>query len=76
MNGENRPLGTDEPIEFEELWVEVQDVKKFTCRFRGIYRVCLKTVKIDRKITTRKLDWTWKHTGLNHQLKCRWNLMK
>ena len=44
----------EEPVEFEELPVGVQGVKKFTYRFRGIYGVCLITIKNDRKITTCK----------------------
>ena len=34
-------LVTDEPVEFEKNPVEVQDFRKFTDRFRGIYRMCL-----------------------------------
>ena len=30
MNGENRPLVTEEPIEFEKYLVEVQDFRKIT----------------------------------------------
>ena len=30
MNGENRPLVTDEPVEFEKYLVGVQDFKKGT----------------------------------------------
>ena len=36
-NGDNRLIVTDEPVEFEKLPVEVQDVKKTTGHFRGIY---------------------------------------
>jgi hypothetical protein len=28
MNGENRPLGTDEPVEFEKQPVDIQDLRK------------------------------------------------
>ena len=38
MNGENRPLVTDEPV-------EVQDLKKITNHFRGMYEICLKLIK-------------------------------
>ena len=37
MIGENRQLVTDEPVEFEEKPVEVQDCRKITDHFRGIY---------------------------------------
>ena len=36
MSRENRLLVTDEPVEFEELSVDVQDFKKNTIHFRGI----------------------------------------
>ena len=39
MNTENRQLVTDEPVGFEKLPVEVQDFRKITNRFRGIYRI-------------------------------------
>ena len=37
MNGENEPLVTDEPIEYEEKPVEVQGFMKINDHFRGIY---------------------------------------
>ena len=37
MNGENWPLVTDEPVEFEKEPVEVQDFRKITHHFRRIY---------------------------------------
>jgi hypothetical protein len=38
MQGGNQPLVTDEPVEFEEKLVEVQDFRgNITDRFRGIY---------------------------------------
>ena len=36
MNGENRLLITDEPVEFENSSIEVQDFKKVTDHFKGI----------------------------------------
>jgi hypothetical protein len=40
MIGENRQLVTDEPVGFEkEPPVEVQDCRKFTHHFGGIYRI-------------------------------------
>ena len=39
MIGKNRRLGTDEPVEFEKLPVEVQDCRKITDHFRGICRI-------------------------------------
>ena len=41
MNRENRPLVTYEPVKIEENAVEVQDLRKITDRFRGIYRIYL-----------------------------------
>ena len=38
MIGENRQLVTNEPVEFEKLPVKVQDRRKITDHFRGIYR--------------------------------------
>jgi hypothetical protein len=32
MNGENRPLVADEPVEYEKQPVEVQDFRKLTHR--------------------------------------------
>ena len=37
MNRVNRLLVTDEPVEIEKNLVEVQDFRKFTDHFRGIY---------------------------------------
>ena len=36
INGEKRPLVTNEPAEFEKQLVKVQDLRKFTDHFRGI----------------------------------------
>ena len=38
MTGEKQQLGTDEPVEFEEKPVEIQDCRKITDHIRGIYR--------------------------------------
>ena len=55
MNAENRPLVTDEPVEFEKYPVEVQDFREITHHLRGIYRIFL--VKNNGKITTcNRLD--------------------
>ena len=41
MDGRNRPLVTDEPVEFERKKpVEVQDVSKIMDWFRRIYGIC------------------------------------
>ena len=45
MIGENQQLVTDEPVEFEEYPVEVQDCKKITDHFRIIYRIYPNLVK-------------------------------
>ena len=39
MVGENRQSVTDEPVEFGKQPVEVQDCRKITDYFRGIYRI-------------------------------------
>ena len=44
MNMENQPLVIDEPIEWE-LWVEVQDFKKFSVNLKRIYQIYLKSIK-------------------------------
>ena len=55
MKGENRMVVTDEPDEFEEWPVGVEDLKKLTHHFRGIYRIYRKLVKTNQKITTCNL---------------------
>ena len=45
MNGENRLLVTNEPV-------EAQDSKTTTDRFERIYKIYLKLIKKSRKITT------------------------
>ena len=39
MMGENRQLVSDEPVEFEKYPVEVQNCRKITDHFKGIYRI-------------------------------------
>ena len=51
MIGENRQLVTDEPVEFEEYPVDVQDCKKITDNFRGIYRIYPNLMKETRGIS-------------------------
>ena len=41
MNGENRLLVTDEPVEVENQPVEVQDFKRITHHFRELCRTYL-----------------------------------
>ena len=45
MIGKDRQLVTDEPVEFEEQPVEVEDCRKITDQFTGIYRIYLKLMK-------------------------------
>ena len=52
MSGKNRWLVADGLVEFEKWSVEVQDFKKFTDHFRGIYRICLKWIKQNHKMST------------------------
>ena len=42
MIAENRQLVTDEPVEFEKKPAEVQDFRRITDHFRGIYGIYLK----------------------------------
>ena len=42
MNRENWPLATDEPV-------EIQDLRKITDHFRGMYGTCLKLIKENPK---------------------------
>ena len=51
MNGENRLLVTNEPVEFEKEPVEVKNSKKITDHFRGICKMYLKLLRRSRKIT-------------------------
>ena len=52
MNGEHRPLVTDDPVEFEKYAVEVQDFSMMTEHLREIHGIHLKLVKKNRKIPT------------------------
>ena len=45
MIGENRQLVTDDPFTFEKQQVNVQDCRKITDHFRGIYRIYPKLIK-------------------------------
>ena len=45
MSGENRLLVADEPVEIETQPVEVQDFKKITDHFRGLYGIYRKSIK-------------------------------
>ena len=49
MNGENRPLVADEPVEFEKKPVEVLDSRKITHHFRGIMGICPELIKNNPK---------------------------
>ena len=57
MIAENWQLVTDEPVEFEKEPVEVQDCRKITDHFRGIYRIYSNLVKENRRMPTcNRLD--------------------
>jgi hypothetical protein len=45
MIGENRQLVTNERVEFEKQPVEVQDCRRVTNHFRGIYRIYPNLIK-------------------------------
>ena len=47
----NWPLVTDESVEFEKQLVIVQDFRRITCHFSGIYRIYLDLIKkINQKL--------------------------
>ena len=51
--GENRRLGTDDPVEFEKQPVEVRNFRRITGHSRGIYRrIYLKWLKQNQKMST------------------------
>ena len=52
MIGENCQLVTNELVEFEKQPVEVEDCKKMTDYFRGIYRIHPNLIKEYRRIST------------------------
>jgi hypothetical protein len=52
MIGENRQLVTNELVEFENESVEVQDCRKITDYYRGLYRVYPKLIKENRRMST------------------------
>ena len=55
--GENRQLVTDEPAEFAKSPVEVQDCRKITDKFRGVYGIYPNLLKENRRMSTcNRLD--------------------
>ena len=65
MMGENRQFVTDEPVEFEKEPVGVvQDCRKITHQFRGIYRIYPSLIKETRGCH-HVTSWTCKHSDLN-----------
>ena len=52
MIGENRQLVTDGPVEFEKYPVDVQDYRKITDHFRGMYRIYPNSIKENRRMWT------------------------
>ena len=50
MSEKNQWLVADETVEFKKQPVEVQDFRKFTDPFRGIYRICLEWIKQNWKM--------------------------
>ena len=51
MIGENQQLVPNEPVEFEEWQVEIQDCRKITDHFRGIYRMYFNLIKENRRMS-------------------------
>jgi hypothetical protein len=57
MIRENWQLVTDEPVEFEKLPVEVQDCRKITDHFKGIYKIYPNLMKENQRMSTcNRLD--------------------
>ena len=56
MNGENRTLVTNEPVEFEKL--TVQNFGKITLRLGGIYKKILQTNEVSTKRSQHVTNWT------------------
>ena len=57
MIGENRQSITNEPVEFEKWPVEVQDCRKITDHFWGIYRIYPNLIRENRRmLTCNRLD--------------------
>jgi hypothetical protein len=50
MIRENWQLVTDEPVEFDKQPVEVQDCRKFTYHFRGLYRIYPNLIMENRRM--------------------------
>ena len=65
MIRENRQLFTDEPAEFEKEPVEVQDCRKITDHFRGIYRIIYPDFMKDAGGCQQVTGWTCKHLDVN-----------
>ena len=51
MIRESRQLVTDEPVEVEKSQVEVQDFRRITDHFRGIYGICLNLLQKNRRMS-------------------------
>lgn len=60
MNEMNRPLVTEEPIEFENEPVEVKDFRIPIDHSRGTCKICLQVVK-ETERSQHVAKWTWKH---------------
>ena len=54
---ESRQLVTNEPVEFEKYLVKVQDCRRITGHFRGIYRIYPNLIQENRRMSTcNRLD--------------------
>ena len=47
-----RPLVTDISVEFEEKWVEVQNLRNITDPFREVYKIIFNLIQKNRKTST------------------------
>ena len=67
MNGENGPLVTDEPVEFEKSltgWISSRLQENYPS-FRGICGICLELLKRKPGRSQHVTGWTWKHKDLD-----------
>ena len=52
MNGENQPLVTHEPVEFEKQLIQIQDLKQISMPSRISRGIFLSPIKENRKMST------------------------
>ena len=77
MIRKNRQLVTNEPVEFENWLVEIQDCKKITDHFRGICRIFPNSIKENlRMLTCNRLDFANTRISNGYAQKSPWSLVQ